>query len=434
MRLPTLVILGRPNVGKSSLFNRIIGRRRAIVDDQPGITRDRIYARTEWGGHCFALIDTGGLLPSSTDPIMEAVKEQVEFAAEEAARILFLLDWETGVTDLDLAIARYLHRLDKPVLAVVNKADSAARERDQKDFLQLGFDQPIFVSAIRGRGIGDLLDLAVDFPEAATAEETGGLRIAIIGRPNVGKSSIVNALTGKSSVVVSDIPGTTRDAIDTEIPYHGDVITLVDTAGLRRKGKTKEAVEFYSTLRTARAMERSHLVWIILDAAEGMVSSDQRIIADAYDEGKGILILMNKWDLVQKDHRTAADWEKRLKELLGGYAHLPITFVSAVKRQRLLKALEASQKIGQERNRRISTSELNDRILPYIKRTPPPALRGRFVKINYLTQIKTGPPLFAIFCNRPAEIAESYRRFLERTIRSELGFSGVPIRLTFRRK
>lgn len=434
MKLPTLVILGRPNVGKSSLFNRIIGRRQAIVDDKPGITRDRIYARAEWSGRNFALIDTGGLLLSSDDPIIEAVKEQVEFAAEEASRILLLLDWETGITDLDLSIARYLHRLDKPVLAVVNKVDDEGRERDQKDFLQLGFERPAFVSAMRGRGIGDLLDRAVDFPVADVSEKDEGLQIAIIGRPNVGKSSIVNALTGKASVVVSDIPGTTRDAIDTRIPYHGDVITLVDTAGLRRKGRTKEAVEFYSTLRTARALERSDVVWIILDAVEGMVSADQRIIADAYAEGKGILILMNKWDVVQKDHRTSADWEKRLKKLLGQYAHLPIMFVSALKRQRLLKALEASQKIEQERTRRVSTSELNERILPYIKRTPPPATRGRFIQIKYVTQVKTAPPLFAIFCNRPEDIAESYRRFLERKIRYEFGFSGVPIHLTFRKK
>lgn len=434
MKLPTLVILGRPNVGKSSLFNRIIGRRQAIVDDKPGITRDRIYAKSDWNGCNFAVIDTGGLLLKSTDPIIEAVKEQVEFAAEEATRILFILDWETGVTDLDLAIARYLHRLDKPVIAVVNKADDEGRERDQKDFLQLGLEQPAFVSAMRGRGIGDLLDRAVDFPAADISEEDEGLKIAIIGRPNVGKSSIVNALTGKTSVVVSDAPGTTRDAIDTQIHYQGDVLTLVDTAGLRRKGRTKEAVEFYSILRTARALERSDMVWVILDAAEGMVSADQRIIAEAYNEGKGILILMNKWDVVQKDHRTVADWEKRLKKLLGEYNHLPIMFVSAVKRQRLLKALEVSQNIGQERIRRIPTSELNDRILPYIKRIPPPAIRGRLIQIKYITQIKSAPPLFAVFCNRPEDIAESYRRFLERNIRSKFGFSGVPIRLTFRKK
>ncbi len=434
MKLPAVVILGRPNVGKSSLFNRILGRRQAIVDDRPGVTRDRIYARGEWRGKQFALIDTGGLLPSSRDPLIEAVREQVEFAAEEAARILFLLDWETGVTDLDLAIARYLQRLDKPVLAVVNKVDDELREQDPKDFVSLGFGEPLPVSAVRGRGVGDLLDQVVDFPEIPGREESEGLRIAIIGRPNVGKSSIVNALTGKKSVVVFEKPGTTRDSVDTAIRFRGQALTLVDTAGLRRKGKTKEAVEFYSSLRTARALERAEVVWIILDATEGMVSVDQRIIADAYAEGKGVLILMNKWDAVQKDHRTAVEWERRLKALLGEYAHLPLIFVSALKRQRLLKCIEMTLEIGKERSRRITTSVLNDVLLPIIQKTPPPADGGRFVQIKYITQLKVAPPLFGIFCNRPKGVAESYRRFLERTIRQEFGFTGVPIRLTFRRK
>lgn len=434
MSLPTVVIIGRPNVGKSSLFNRILGRRQAIVDDQPGVTRDRIYAQTEWAGKPFALIDTGGLLPSTKDPIMEAVKEQVEFAASEASRILFLVDWETGVTDLDLAIAKYLHRLGKSVLVVVNKVDDEKREQDIKDFHQLGFDQPIYLSALRGRGIGDLLDQVVDFPIAERAETDSGLRIAIVGRPNVGKSSIVNALTGQRTVVVSEIPGTTRDAIDTAIRYQGETIILVDTAGLRRRGKSKQAVEFYSQLRTARAMECCDVAWIVLDAEEGIVSSDQQIIADAYTQGRGILILVNKWDTVQKDHRTSKEWETQLKEVLGSYNHLPVLFVSAVKRQRLLKALDTSRKVNADRTRRISTSKLNNTLIPIIKRSPPPSTKGRYIQIKYITQIKTAPPLIAFFCNHPELIGKGYRRFLERTLRQEFEFTGVPIRLAFRKK
>jgi len=434
MKLPAVVILGRPNVGKSSLFNRILGRRQAIVDGQPGITRDRIYARSDWRGRQFALIDTGGLLPSTRDPIMSAVREQVEFAAQEAERILFVLDWETGVTDLDLAIAKYLHRLDKPIIAVINKADDEVRERDPQDFHQLGFDPLIFVSAVRGRGIGELLDATVDFPGSEDEEIAAGLRIAIVGRPNVGKSSIVNAITGKSSVVVSDLPGTTRDATDTPLRFRENDIVLVDTAGLKRRAKTKEAVEFYSQLRTARALEQADVAWVIMDATEGLVGEDQRIIAEAYHEGKGILLLMNKWDAVPKDGRTAADWEKHLRPLLGEHKHLPVLFVSALKRQRLSKALELSLEVGRERVRRIATAELNETLLPIIERTPPPSDSGKFVRIKYVAQLRTAPPLFGFFCNRPQGIAHSYQRFLERRIRQHFGFTGVPIRLVFRKK
>ncbi|MFH1861670.1 MAG: ribosome biogenesis GTPase Der [bacterium] len=434
MSLPALVIIGRPNVGKSSLFNRIIGRRQAIVDDQPGITRDRIYARGDWNGRAFALIDTGGLLLSTQDPLLEAVREQVEFAAEEAARILFLLDWETGVTDLDLAIAKYLHRLNKPITVVVNKADDEFRERDPKDFINLGFGDPIFVSAMRGRGIGELLDRVIDFPAVADVEETSGVRIAILGRPNVGKSSMVNAITGRHSVVVSDIPGTTRDAVDTRIRFRQQDIILVDTAGLKRRGKTKEAVEFYSQLRSARAMERADVVWIVLDAQDGLVSEDQRILTDVYQEGKGILLLMNKWDIVNKDNRTAAQWKQRVSAVLGAYAHLPLLFVSALHRQRLIKALESSLVIADERRRRIPTSELNHSLQPIIQRTPPPSFNGRFINIKYISQLNTEPPLFGFFCNFPQGVGTSYQRFMERTIRELYGFQGVPIRLTFRKK
>ncbi|MCX6640182.1 MAG: ribosome biogenesis GTPase Der [bacterium] len=434
MKLHSIVVLGRPNVGKSSLFNRILGRRHAIVDDKPGITRDRIYAVSDWNGRRFALIDTGGLLPHTDDPLLEAVKEQVQFAADEAYRILFLVDWETGVTDLDLDIAKYLQRLDKPVLTVINKADDDAREADFKDFERLGFGRPIPISAMRGRGIGDLLDQIIDFPITEDEPEIAGLRIAILGRPNVGKSSIVNALTGRNTMVVSEIPGTTRDAVDTQIQFNKNSITLVDTAGLRRRGRTKEAVEFYSTLRTAMAIQRSDVVWVVMDATVGLVSADQRIITDAYTAGKGILLLMNKWDLIEKDHRTTDSWSKQLKILLGEYGHLPIMFVSALKRQRLLKALETSQIIFEERSKRISTSQLNAKMLAIIEKTPPPAMRGKYINIKYMTQLSTTPPLFGIFCNHPQDISDSYRRFLERNLRQEFGFEGVPLRVAFKKK
>jgi len=432
-QLPSVVILGRPNVGKSSLFNRIVGRRQAIVDDQPGITRDRIYARTEWINQPFSLIDTGGLLPSSKDPLMEAVKEQVEFAAAEASVILFLVDWETGVTDLDLSIARYLQRLEKNVITVINKVDDEDREQDPKDFIKLGFGEPVMISAMRGRGIGDLLDQAISFTEAEPEIEEG-LRIAIVGRPNVGKSSIVNAMTGQKTMVVSSIPGTTRDAIDTKIKYQQNSIILVDTAGLRRRGKTKEAVEFYSRIRTARAMETAEIVWVVMDATEGMVTADMKIISEAYNAGKGILILMNKWDTIEKDHKTLADWEKNLKRWLGKYAHLPILFVSALQRKRLLKGLDLSLTINEERNKRVRTSKLNDVLQPILEKTPPPAFRSRYVHIKYVSQLSTAPPLFGFFANYPEGIGDSYQKFLERNLREQFGFLGVPLKLTFRKK
>lgn len=434
MKLPALVIVGRPNVGKSSLFNRILGRRQAIVHEEPGITRDRIYAASEWRSRPFALIDTGGLLPGVNDPMMDAVREQVEFAAEEAARILFLLDWETGVTDLDMAIAEFLHRLNKPVTAVINKADDDDSEFDPKDFYQLGFSPLHFVSAMRGRGVGDLLDAVVDFPASESEAEPEGLRVAIIGRPNVGKSSMVNALTGKTSVVVSEIPGTTRDATDTPLRFRGQEVILVDTAGLRRRGRTKESVEFYSELRTARALERADVVWVVLDATEGLVTEDMRIIDQAYSQGKGVLLLMNKWDTVTKDQSTALDWENRLRMILGKFGHLPLLFVSAHQRQRLIKALELSFEIQKERTRRISTSELNEVLEAIIEHTPPPSDRGHWVRIKYAAQLRTAPPLFGFFCNRPEAITQAYRRFLERAIRENFGFIGVPIKLVFRKK
>jgi GTP-binding protein len=434
MKLPAVVIVGRPNVGKSSLFNRILGRRHAIVDEQPGITRDRIYATSQWRNRPFALIDTGGLWPGSDDPMMDAVREQVEFAADEAARIIFLLDWETGVTDLDIAIAKFLHRLKKPVTAVINKADDDLRDRDPRDFYQLGFSPLQFVSAMRGRGIGDLLDVVVDLPESAVEPVLEGLRIAIVGRPNVGKSSMVNALTGKTSVVVSDIPGTTRDSTDTPLRFQKQDVILVDTAGLRRRGKTKEAVEFYSQLRTARALERADVVWVVMDATEGMVTEDMHIINQAYVGGKGVLLLMNKWDAITKDHTTAIDWENRLRLILGRFGHLPWLFVSGHERQRLLKALELSLQIQEDRIRRIATSQLNAVLEKIIEHTPPPSDRGHYVHIKYAAQLRTAPPLFGFFCNRPQAVSPAYQRYLERAIRENFGFSGVPIKLVFRKK
>jgi GTP-binding protein len=434
MKLPALVIVGRPNVGKSSLFNRILGKRKAIVHEEPGITRDRIYATSQWQGRPFALIDTGGLLPGTQDPMLEAVREQVEFAADEAARILFVLDWETGVTDWDMVIGKFLHRLNKPITAVINKADDDIRDQDPRDFYQLGFSSLHFVSAMRGRGIGDLLDAVVDFPESSEEPHQESLRIAILGRPNVGKSSMVNALTGKTSVVVSEIPGTTRDSTDTPLRFQGQEVILVDTAGLRRKGKTKESVEFYSELRTARALERADVVWLVMDATEGMVTEDMRIIDQVYEAGKGILLMMNKWDTVKKDHTTAIDWEKRLHLILGRFSHLPMLFVSALQKQRLIKALEISFEIQEQRTRRITTSQLNAVLEPIIEHTPPPSYRGHWVRIKYVTQIRTTPPLFGFFCNRPEGITTSYRRYLERALRENFGFSGVPIKMVFRKK
>jgi GTPase len=430
-----VAIVGRPNVGKSTLFNRFIGRRNAIVHDMPGVTRDRHYAETEWAGRKLTLIDTGGFVPASEDVIEAAIREQAQIAIEEADLVLFLVDGLEGLHPGDSDIADILRRSRKKVVLVVNKIDNENREATLGEFYKLGLGEPIPASALLGRKIGDLLDL-VTLDSAMLPEETGDprLRVAVIGKPNVGKSSFVNALLQENRHIVTDIPGTTRDPIDAVLRYHGEEILLVDTAGLRRKGKIKESVEFYSAVRTLKSIERCDVAIILLDAQMGTEHQDLRIIETVVERGRAAVIAVNKWDLIEKDARTADLYEKALREKLRMYEFLPVIFISALTKQRIYKVIELAKKVDAEQNKRIVTSELNERLGADIKIFPPRSRSGKEIKINYITQVKSKPPVFAFFCNDPRLIDDSYKRFLENKIRGHFEFTGVPLVLSFKRK
>ncbi len=437
MKQPLVAIVGRPNVGKSTLFNRILKKREAIVHDQPGVTRDRHYAASDWAGKSFMMIDTGGYLPQSRDLIDQAVREQVDIAIEEADIILFMVDQTTGITDIDQQLAEKLQRTEKPVLLVVNKVDDLKHETEGYQFYNLGLGDPLFVSAALGRGSGDMLDrLVALIDSAAPGGETddSAIKLAVVGKENVGKSSFVNTLVGRERVIVTPIPGTTRDPIDTPLNYQKRSYLLIDTAGLKRRAKVQENVLFYTQLRTMRSIQRADVVLYFMDAVEGMTRQDMRVISEAVQARKGVVAVMNKWDLVEKDHTTLPALEKELEEKLGTYRFIPFVFTSVLEKIRLYKLLDVATRVYDEYHKTIRTSELNKVLLPIIQENSPPAVRGKEIKINYVTQLKTAAPAFGFFGNHPEWIPVNYRRFLERQIRRHWGFEGVPIALVFKSK
>jgi GTP-binding protein len=436
MRLPIVSIVGRPNVGKSTLFNRILGVRRAIVMDEPGVTRDRHYAQTDWAGKEFVLIDTGGYVPDSPDVFEAAIREQVVMSIDEAQVILFLVDAREGVLPMDADLARLLRRSNRSVILVANKVDNERVEQQIGALYELGLGEPVPVSALTGRSSGDLLDrIVAGFPEKAEEAEDGdgAMRLAIIGRPNVGKSSLTNALLGAERAIVTDIPGTTRDALDSPLRYHGQDIILVDTAGLRRKSRVKENIEFYSTLRTLRSIQSCDVALCVLDGTEGFMHQDIDVIQEAVEHSKGLVVAVNKWDAVEKDDRSARQIETYIHERIRMYDYAPVLFISAKTRQRVPKALDVCLRVHAERRKRISTSELNDAILPVMQATPPPSTpTGKEVKIRYITQVRTAPPVIVVFCSNASTVPVSYHRFTERSIRAAFGFEGVPLTVQFR--
>lgn len=437
MKKPIVAILGRPNVGKSTLFNRIIRRREAIVDDKPGVTRDRKYAEAEWAGVEFQLVDTGGYVPDSEDVFEQAIRQQVNYAIQEADVIVFVADVTTGVTALDEEIAQILIKSGTKVLLAVNKVDNEKRETDLAEFYQLGLGDPYPVSALGGRQIGDFLDAVVGLlplnREVKEGEEEP-IHIAVLGRPNVGKSSYINAILGEEKHVVTEIPGTTRDAIDTKIKYKQRLITLIDTAGLRRKSKVKESVEFFSNVRTANALRRCDVAIILIDAAEGLTDQDKKIISLAIEAGKGIVVGVNKWDLIEKETMTARQFELEFQDQMQDLTYIPIMFVSVKNRQRVFRLLDTAVAVYEEARRTIQTAELNRFLQRAIERNHPQAYGSKWVKINYVTQVRNAPPLFVFFTNEPRGIRKNYMRYLENQLRAQFGFLGVPIRMSFRKK
>jgi len=432
-----VAIVGRPNVGKSTLFNRLIQRREAIVDSVSGVTRDRNYGKSEWNGKEFSVIDTGGYVRGSDDVFEGEIRKQVELAIDEADVIIFVVDVEEGITPMDEAVSKLLRKVTKPVLLAVNKVDNGKREKDAVEFYNLGLGEYYTFASISGSGTGELLDALIDaFPvkPEPTQEEVELPRFAVVGRPNAGKSSFINALIGKERYIVTDIAGTTRDAIDTKFDRFGFEFNLVDTAGIRRKAKVKEDLEFYSVMRSVRAIEHADICILIIDATRGFEGQDQSIFWLAEKNRKGVIILVNKWDLVEKETMSTRDYEVKIRKEIEPFTDVPILFVSALTKQRLLKALEASVQVFESRKQRIPTSKFNDYMLKVIEGYPPPALKGKYVKIKYCMQLPTPTPQFVFFANLPQYVKEPYKRFLENKIRENWDFSGVPIDIYIREK
>ena len=429
-----IAIIGRPNVGKSTLYNRLTESRKAIVDDVSGVTRDRHYGQGEWIGKKFTVIDTGGYVHGSEDMYEAAIREQVLIAIDEASLIIFMVDVRTGVTDLDDEVARLLRGSKKPVFLTINKVDNTAMHSETYVFHNLGLGELYPISSMTGSGTGELLDEIVKHFEEDEVEKDELPKYAIVGRPNVGKSSLINALIGKQRNIVTPVAGTTRDSIKIHYNQFGHEFTLIDTAGLRRKAKVKENIEFYSVMRTIKALEEADVVVLMLDATEGVEAQDINIFHLAEKNNKGVVVLVNKWDLIEKDHKTTKIFEEMIREKSAPFTDYPIVFTSVIEKQRIFQAIEAAAKVYQNKTKKITTSKLNDVMLPIIENYPPPSIKGKYVKIKYATQVGGRSPVFVFFCNLPQYVKEPYRRFVENKLRENFDFEGVPIQVFFRQK
>ncbi len=430
-----VAIVGRPNVGKSTFFNRLIESRTAIMDNESGVTRDRQYGVGEWNGKTFTAIDTGGYVTGSDDVFEGAIREQVKYALEEASVIIFMVDVKDGLTDLDKDFGQVLRELKKPVFVAANKADTTELVHLTGEFYALGFNQIYPISSANGSGTGELLDaVAEELADEAVDRAEGIPQIAILGRPNVGKSSFLNALVGEERSIVTDEAGTTRDAINTRYTLFGKDFILTDTAGLRRKSKVKDNLEFYSTLRSLQALQNSDVCIVLVDATRGLEAQDINIISLADKYGKGIMLMVNKWDLVDKENNTAANLQKEYGKKLGQLDYIPIVFTSVIEKQRIFKAIETAIEVYNHRSTKIPTSKLNDALLPEIEKYPPPAIKGKYIKIKYVTQLPTVTPSFAFFCNLPQYVKSPYKRFLENKLRENFNLRGVPVRIFLRKK
>jgi GTP-binding protein len=429
-----VAIVGRPNVGKSTLFNRLIGERQAIIDNVSGVTRDRQYGNSYWNGKNFTVVDTGGFVLHSADVFESAIRSQVKIAVEEAAVLIFMVDVTTGITDLDEEVADLLRRSKKPVMLAVNKVDNSQRLFEANEFWGLGFEQTFFLSSLTGSGTGELLDAVVENIAEETSDGDSLPKFAIVGQPNVGKSSLTNALLGEERHIVTEVAGTTRDAIHSHYKKFDMEFVLVDTAGIRKKGKVHENLEFYSVMRAINAIEECDVCLLLIDAQTGMETQDVSIFRLAQKRHKGIVILVNKWDLAEKETNTARDVEKEIHERIAPFTDVPVLFISAKDKTRIFKSVEVALDVYAARRQKIKTSELNERLLPIIEKTPPPAHRGKFVKIKYVTQLPLAYPAFAFFCNYPEHVKENYKNFLENRMRAMYNFQGVPILLFFRKK
>jgi len=430
-----LAIVGRPNVGKSTLFNRLTESRQAIVEETSGVTRDRHYGKSDWNGIEFSVIDTGGYVMGSEDVFEAEIRKQVDLAIDEADTILFVVDVKTGLTGMDKDVGILLRKSKKNVFLVANKVDNPDRIVDSVEFYELGLGEVFSISAINGSGTGELLDEVVKTLEKTEDEEDSELpKFAVVGRPNVGKSSIINAFLGDDRNIVTPVAGTTRDSIYTHYNSFGFDFLLVDTAGLRKKGKVNENIEFYSVLRSIRVIENSDVCFLMIDATEGFESQDQNIFGLIAKNRKGVVIIVNKWDLVEKETKTHIEFENHIREKIAPFTDVPILFTSVPKKQRIYKALETATQVYQNKQTRISTAKLNEMLLPIIERKPPPSLKGKYVKIKYITQLKTSFPAFVFFCNLPQYVRDPYKRFLENQLRKQFNFHGVPVQIYFRKK
>lgn len=429
-----VAIVGRPNVGKSTLFNRLVKRRDAIVDSVSGVTRDRHYGKSDWNGKEFSVIDTGGYAIGSGDIFEEEIRKQVDLAIDEADHIIFVVDVEDGITPMDVAVANMLRKIKKPIFLAVNKVDNSMREADAVEFYNLGLGEYYSLSSINGSGTGELLDAVVADMEEDVVEEHELPRFAVVGRPNAGKSSFINALIGEERNIVTDIAGTTRDTVDTKYNRFGFEFNLVDTAGIRKKSKVKEDLEFYSVMRAVKAIEECDVAILVVDATREFEGQDENIFWLAEKNRKGIVILVNKWDLIEKETNTMKDYEAKIRQEIAPFTDVPIIFISALTKQRVFKAIETAVEVFENRKKRIPTSKLNEAMLDIFKQNPPPANKGKYIKVKFCTQLPTPTPQFVFFCNLPQYVKEPYKRFIENKMREIFNFTGVPVVVYFRQK